>query len=106
MFVPADGMNGESPERKGARSLVRLFTFVAIRIVQVRELFVKPRLLQTPQRQPAGAIDALREVAAIQAAAARQAERVSSRAPDALVGPQLRSSPQVRCPAGARAAVP
>ena len=36
MFVPADGMGGERPESKGAAALSRLFTFVAIRIVQAQ----------------------------------------------------------------------
>jgi len=36
MFVPADGLNGQSPESKGADYLKRLFTFVAIRIVQAQ----------------------------------------------------------------------
>jgi hypothetical protein len=36
MCVPADGMGGERPEAKGAAALSRLFTFVAIRIVQAQ----------------------------------------------------------------------
>jgi hypothetical protein len=36
MFVPADGFGGERPETKGAAALSRLFTFVAIRIVQAQ----------------------------------------------------------------------
>jgi hypothetical protein len=36
MFVPADGFGGERPEAKGAAALSRLFTFVAIRIVQAQ----------------------------------------------------------------------
>lgn len=36
MFVPADGLGGEGPEAKGAAALSRLFTFVAIRIVQAQ----------------------------------------------------------------------
>jgi hypothetical protein len=35
-FVPADGLRGESPEAKGAAALARLFTYVAIRIVQAQ----------------------------------------------------------------------
>jgi hypothetical protein len=35
-FVPADGMGGESPEAKGAAALARLFTYVAIRVVQAQ----------------------------------------------------------------------
>lgn len=34
LYIPADGMGGESPELKAAKTLRRLFTFVAIRIVQ------------------------------------------------------------------------
>lgn len=47
MFVPADGMNGESPERKGAKSLVRLFTFVSVRIVQVQNCADNSSVTQT-----------------------------------------------------------
>lgn len=36
MFVPADSSGGETPEAKGAVQLKRLFTFVAIRVVQAQ----------------------------------------------------------------------
>ena len=34
LYIPADAMGGESPELKAAKTLRRLFTFVAIRVVQ------------------------------------------------------------------------
>ena len=34
LYIPADVMGGESPELKAAKTLRRLFTFVAIRVVQ------------------------------------------------------------------------
>lgn len=34
LYVPGDAMGGESPEAKAAQTLRRLFTFVAIRVVQ------------------------------------------------------------------------
>jgi len=34
LYIPADSMGGESPELKAAKTLRRLFTFVAIRVVQ------------------------------------------------------------------------
>ena len=34
LYIPADGMGNESPELKAAKTLRRLFTFVAIRVVQ------------------------------------------------------------------------
>ena len=34
LYVPGDAMGGESPELKAAKTLRRLFTYVAIRVVQ------------------------------------------------------------------------
>ena len=36
MYVPADGLSGESPEQKAAGQIARLFTFVSARIVQAQ----------------------------------------------------------------------